>query len=145
MVATWQPWWVQVALNALKVPAVGWVTTTFWSLKILPPPAGTAEAGPRSAPAPAPAPELLLGGADVASEPVGGALEAPLSELPHAASAGAPIPSPVTARAVRRLNGSLMPPITTQARVGFNPPCDELAPAAWPRDPPAAGRGTGPC
>ena len=26
---TVQPWWVQTAENALKVPACGWVTTTF--------------------------------------------------------------------------------------------------------------------
>ena len=29
-----------VALNALKSPSVGWVTTIFWSSKILPPPTG---------------------------------------------------------------------------------------------------------
>src|SRR6476469_3785370 len=34
-------WCVQTALNALNSPEVGWVTTTFWSAKILPPPTGT--------------------------------------------------------------------------------------------------------
>ena len=36
--ATWQPWWVQVEVNALNSPSLGWVTTTFWSPKIVPPP-----------------------------------------------------------------------------------------------------------
>ena len=26
-----QPWWVQTAVKAMKVPAFGWVMTTFWS------------------------------------------------------------------------------------------------------------------
>src|SRR6185312_6979231 len=37
---TRQPWCVQTAEKALISPALGWVTTTFWSLKILPPPTG---------------------------------------------------------------------------------------------------------
>jgi hypothetical protein len=40
---TWltvQPMWVQMALNALKSPADGWVTTTLGPLKIVPPPTG---------------------------------------------------------------------------------------------------------
>src|SRR5687768_3778039 len=38
--ATGQPWCEQVALNALKLPALGWVTTTPWAAKTLPPPSG---------------------------------------------------------------------------------------------------------
>ncbi len=34
------PLWVQIALNALKVPLDAWVTTTFWRSKIFPPPTG---------------------------------------------------------------------------------------------------------
>src|SRR5690349_17844764 len=37
---TMQPWCVQTAENALKAPEVGWVTTTFWPAKTLPPPTG---------------------------------------------------------------------------------------------------------
>ena len=33
-----QPWWVQTAVKHLNSPSVGWVTTTCWSGKILPPP-----------------------------------------------------------------------------------------------------------
>src|SRR3546814_20633675 len=35
---TRQPWWVQVAENALNSPAVGWVITIFSSSRIRPPP-----------------------------------------------------------------------------------------------------------
>src|ERR1035438_9065270 len=41
--ATWStvhPMWVQIALNPLKSPAVGWVTTTFGPPNTLPPPTG---------------------------------------------------------------------------------------------------------
>ena len=48
---TVQPWWVQIAEKALKSPASGWVTTTFWSLKILPPPTGMSEVLASSSPA----------------------------------------------------------------------------------------------
>ena len=44
--ATTQPWWVHTALNALKSPSVGWVTTTLSAAKILPPPTGTSEVLP---------------------------------------------------------------------------------------------------
>ena len=37
---TGQFWWVQIELNALNSPAVGWVTTAERSAKILPPPTG---------------------------------------------------------------------------------------------------------
>ena len=47
--ATRQPWWVQTAENALNSPAVGWVTTTFWSAKIVPPPTSMSEVGVTSA------------------------------------------------------------------------------------------------
>jgi hypothetical protein len=48
---TVQPWCVQVALKALKVPAAGWVTTTLAAEKILPPPTGTSEVLPSGVPA----------------------------------------------------------------------------------------------
>ncbi len=40
---TVQPWCVQTAVNALKSPLVGWVTTTFWSARTVPPPSGTSD------------------------------------------------------------------------------------------------------
>src|SRR5215469_6961928 len=40
IVATMQPMCVQTALNALKSPEFGWVTTTFSLVKILPLPTG---------------------------------------------------------------------------------------------------------
>ena len=43
---TWvtrQPWCVQTAVNALKSPFYGWVTTTCWPVRIFPPPTGTSE------------------------------------------------------------------------------------------------------
>ena len=43
--ATVQPWWVHTAVNALNVPAVGCVTTIFWSARIVPPPTGTSAVG----------------------------------------------------------------------------------------------------
>jgi hypothetical protein len=48
-VVTWQPWCVQVELNALNVPFTGCVTTTwFWS-KILPSPTGISSVFPSTA------------------------------------------------------------------------------------------------
>src|SRR5580693_6006987 len=47
---TMHPMWVQTALNALNSPAVGWVTTTVWGAKILPPATGISLVEP-SAPA----------------------------------------------------------------------------------------------
>src|ERR1700744_6209947 len=43
-----QPTWVQIALNALYCPFLGWVTTTFAAVKILPPPTGICVASPRT-------------------------------------------------------------------------------------------------
>src|SRR5215204_1710983 len=43
-VATWQPWCVHVELKPLNEPSVGWVTTTCWSEKIVPPPTSMSEA-----------------------------------------------------------------------------------------------------
>ncbi|GAA0497656.1 hypothetical protein GCM10010361_74040 [Streptomyces olivaceiscleroticus] len=40
---TRQPEWVQTAEKALKWPSVGWVTTIFCALKIMPPPEGISE------------------------------------------------------------------------------------------------------
>jgi hypothetical protein len=63
--STVQPWWVHTVEKALKVPARGCVTTTFWVLKILPPPTGMSEAGPNAVP-PAPAPPPAVGAPDPA-------------------------------------------------------------------------------
>jgi hypothetical protein len=41
---TVQPWWVHTAVNALKAPWLGWVTTTFSAALTLPPPTGTSAA-----------------------------------------------------------------------------------------------------
>ena len=42
---TVQPWWVQIAENALNSPAVGWVTTTVGLSSTTPPPTGTLLSG----------------------------------------------------------------------------------------------------
>ncbi len=39
-----QPMWVHTAVKHLNSPSVGWVTTTCWSGKIVPPPTGTSAA-----------------------------------------------------------------------------------------------------
>src|SRR5215472_17531306 len=44
---TIHPMWVQTALNALKSPETGWVTTTFSAVKILPLPTGISLVGAR--------------------------------------------------------------------------------------------------
>src|ERR1700754_882945 len=52
---TWEtvhPSWVQVEENALNWPAVGWVTTTCRSAKIVPPPTGTSAVLVSAAPPP---------------------------------------------------------------------------------------------
>ena len=54
------PWWVQTAEKPLNWPAAGCVTTTFASVKILPPPTGTSDTGPRTVP-----PLALDGGAEL--------------------------------------------------------------------------------
>src|SRR5580658_9073036 len=51
--ATWlhrQPTCVQTALNPLNTPLAGWVTTTFASVKTIPPPTGISEAWPSRVP-----------------------------------------------------------------------------------------------
>src|SRR5689334_98251 len=40
-VDTAHPWWVQIAENALNVPALGWVITNWASVRMTPPPTGT--------------------------------------------------------------------------------------------------------
>ena len=65
---TVHPWWVHTAENALNWPAVGWVTTTFWSAKIVPPPSGMS-AVVASGPEPPPPPDV-----SVAVESLPGAL-----------------------------------------------------------------------
>ena len=42
------PAWVQVARKPSNVPLVGWVTTTFWSRRITPPPTGTSAVATRA-------------------------------------------------------------------------------------------------
>src|SRR3954451_15008023 len=86
--ATRQPWWVQTAEKALNSPSVGWVTTTFSSVKIDPPPTsiwevGTGKSDPEAEPDPESVPEL--------------------GSLPQAASSGAPIPAAAKPASVRRL------------------------------------------
>jgi hypothetical protein len=57
-----QPWWVQIAENALNVPAFGWVITSWASVRMTPPPTGTsAVAASLAPPAPAPAPPGCAG------------------------------------------------------------------------------------
>ena len=54
-VDTAQPWWVQIAENALNVPALGWVITNWASVRMTPPPTGTsAVAASLASAAPAP-------------------------------------------------------------------------------------------
>src|ERR1700683_1612304 len=56
--STMQPWWVQMAVNAWKAPAVGWVITIFWAVRILPPPTGMSVVLARAAgPDPDPPPD----------------------------------------------------------------------------------------
>jgi hypothetical protein len=95
---TWQPWWVQVLEKPLNSPAVGWVTTTFWSEKILPPPTGMSEVvvSPLAEPevAPLELPDPLV---SVAVELL----------PPHAASSGSPIAeTPANPARVLRETGS---------------------------------------
>ena len=47
---TEHPWWVQVALNALKSPSVGWVTTTFSASNTAQPPTGMSDVLASAAP-----------------------------------------------------------------------------------------------
>ena len=91
---TWltvQPRWVQIALNALYWPAVGWVTTTFGPGKILPPPTGISLVA-ASALAAAPLAAALLAGALLAALLAAALLAgAPLAALLAAALAEAAV------------------------------------------------------
>jgi hypothetical protein len=97
--STLQPWCVQIALNALKSPALGWVTTTACppASTILPPPTGMS-AVLAIAPAPPPAPLPVVWGVSVLAagllppEPLPVLAGSPLS--PQAAR-----PTPATATA----------------------------------------------
>src|SRR5256885_13341509 len=102
------PWWVQVALNALKVPFAGCVTTVFVSWKIFPPLTGMSLVL-----IPEPAAGALLAGAPVGggaaalvagggSPAVGGQPPLPLS-VPHAASVTATPAGPPPGRLSRLL------------------------------------------
>src|SRR3954453_17178062 len=83
--STRHPWWVQTAVNALKSPLVGWVTTILSALTPVPPPTVTPPAGggpPVEPPAPA-------DGSSV--DPPLAAAEEPLHP-PHAARSGRATP-----------------------------------------------------
>src|SRR5262249_41335611 len=69
-VPTVHPLWVQIALNALNWPAVGWVTTTFWASKILPSPTGISLV--LASPPPPPGAEEVAGAVDVWPPSCGG-------------------------------------------------------------------------
>ncbi len=111
---TAQPWWVQMALNALNSPADGCVTTKSAAGSINPPPTGTVEVltgVPLGAPEPPdddaldepaePAADEVLGAAPV----LGGVVDPP-----HAARAVAPAtpapPTPATRSTVRRFTSA---------------------------------------
>src|SRR5436305_416790 len=105
---TGQPWWVQTAENALKVPAVGWVTTTDW-LMTVPPPTGTSDFFVVNVPPPPvlPVPPVLPPLPPVEPEPEPGS---PL--LLHAAStAAAPVPAAPVSTARRVVSLIPFPPI----------------------------------
>src|SRR5689334_12025515 len=59
---TVQPWWVQIAENALNVPALGWVITMAASVRMMPPPTGTSLVAVSFAPAVGAPPEGLPSG-----------------------------------------------------------------------------------
>src|SRR5580658_1512252 len=61
---TIQPRWVQMAVNAWKEPACGWVITIFWAVRILPPPTGMSVVLARTAGPPAPDDEAPAAGED---------------------------------------------------------------------------------
>src|SRR6476661_8223507 len=96
---TWvtrQPWWVQIAVNALKSPLVGWVTTTCWAVRIFPPPTGTSDV----VIVPPPPPEPWLAPPD--SPPDSPPDEPPLVSLPppQAASKGRATPPTAAPRSI---------------------------------------------
>src|SRR5215469_12878700 len=67
---TMQPMCVQTALKPLNSPALGWVTTTLFAVKIMPPPTGTSLVLPSTFAAwPPPAP-LVAPGPPLAAPPV---------------------------------------------------------------------------
>src|SRR3546814_605644 len=88
---TRQPWWVQVAENALNSPAVGWVITIFSSSRIRPPPTSMS---------------LVLASTVPASGAAGWSLDPPL----QAARSGTPTPTtaapPRARRRLRQVLGS---------------------------------------
>src|SRR6476660_7096502 len=98
--ATVQPACVHTALNALNSPAVGWVTTTFWSGKTRPPPTGMSAVRASGPPCVGAAPPVVVG-----------ALPEPLSDpLPQAlTSADVPTTPAAPSTARRRLT---LPPAT---------------------------------
>src|SRR5690349_20571354 len=106
--ATSQPWWVQTLLNALNVPAVGWVIT--WSPTILPPPSGMSATAastappldPPELPEPPPSAGLLPAGAGSLEKPVPLVLP-PELPVPQAARTEVAPSAPAPSRTTRRL------------------------------------------
>ena len=85
---TEHPWWVQVALNALKSPSVGWVTTTFSASNTAQPPTGMSDVLASAAPPAAAPPSLLeLDGDELGSDD-DESLAVPVSSDPQAARTG---------------------------------------------------------
>src|SRR5690606_5810145 len=110
MLSTLQPRCVQVALNPLKSPAVGWVTTRFWSARIRPPPTSTSavlatgvppEPSPSWPPPPASPPPAAGGGGAG-----GGAASRPYTWQPASTPATPVAPAASTTRRGARI-GSL--------------------------------------
>lgn len=101
---TVQPACVHTAENALKVPAVGWVTTTCWLGKTRPPPTGTAVTGPSSGALPA------ASGAPPGScglDGAGALCWGEYVEQPVTTRAAEAVAAPPTANTARRLSGLL--------------------------------------
>src|SRR5690606_4943457 len=91
--STGQPWWVQLMPNALNWPSAGCTTTTFCSVKILPPPTGIS--------AVVVSPPAASGALDEAAPDSGDAVVVSLP--PQAASASVSPPAPTPANTVLRL------------------------------------------
>jgi hypothetical protein len=102
---TVHPIWVQMALNALNCPLVGWVTTTCWPARIVPPPTGTSASGTvAEAPEPPPLEPPFVGFPAEWLRGLLDPLEPPEPEPlpPHAASSGSASPPTATPRSMVR-------------------------------------------
>src|SRR3954453_17544849 len=98
--ASVQPAWVQVAEKPSNVPFSGWVTTTFWESRTIPPPTGTSAVATRVVgPWPVPPSPPSVPPAEVSEG--GSPAAAPEDPPPHAVSRGRARPlsaAPVRAR-----------------------------------------------